>query len=235
MFIYEKTNPEVILIHLHGFASDVKGNKVRLLVERSRKGVFSFFTMDMDYQTTTTTKTLEVLDTLVKGFSQKFKEIWLSGSSHGGYVLLNYLRFYAAEKVRKVFLFSPSYSTLSLTIQEVGMDKCEKWLKGEEELHFVECETGLEFTIHKDFAVDIIQKGYEIIKDSKVNFPKDLSYPLYIFHGTFDNVVPIDHSRLFVKEIKVQRYVEVEDDHRLSNTFKDLVENFNPKLNIPLC
>ncbi|MFN3946589.1 MAG: YqiA/YcfP family alpha/beta fold hydrolase [Aquificaceae bacterium] len=226
MFIYENTNPELILIHLHGFASDVKGNKIKLLVERSKKGVFSFFAMDMDYQTTTTTKTLEVLDALVKGFSQKFKEIWLSGSSHGGYIALNYLRFYTPEKVSKVFLFAPSYSTLSLTLQEVGREKCEKWLKGEEELHFIECETGLEITIHKDFAVDIEQKGYEIIQDSKVNFPKDPKYHLYIFHGTFDRIVPIDHSRLFVREVKVQKYVEVEDDHRLSNTFSDLIEGF---------
>lgn len=226
MLVYEATNPQLLLIHLHGFASNVMGSKVSLLRERSLKGRFSFFAMDMDYHTTTTTRILEVLDALVKGFSQKFEEVWLSGSSHGGYIILNYLRFYTPERVSKVFLFAPSYSTLSLTIKEVGMDKCEKWLRAQEDLRFVECETGLELTIHKDFAMDIIQRGYEIIKDSEVDFPKDLPYSLYIFHGTFDKIVPIDHSRLFVKEVKVQKYVEVEDDHRLSNTFKHLVESF---------
>ncbi|QID34038.1 YqiA/YcfP family alpha/beta fold hydrolase [Pampinifervens florentissimum] len=226
MFIYEPTNPEVILIHLHGFASNVRGSKIEVLKERSLRGRFSFFAMDMDYQTTTTSRVLEVLDALVKGFSQKFSTLWLSGSSHGGYVSLNYLKFYKPERVSKVFLFAPSYSTLGLTLREVGEDRCKRWLEGREELSFTECETGLEITIHKDFAVDILQRGYEIIRDGEVNFPSELPYELYVFHGTQDNMVPIEHSRLFASKVKVKEFLELEDDHRLSKTFKGLVEKY---------
>ncbi|MFN7065137.1 MAG: alpha/beta hydrolase [Aquificaceae bacterium] len=226
MFIYEATDPQLILIHLHGFASNVKGSKVDLLRKRALTGRFSLFAMDMDYHTTTTTRTLEVLDAFVKGFSQKFERLWLSGSSHGGYVVLNYLRFYRPEKVEKVFLFAPSYATLALTVEEVGEEGCKEWLKGKEELRFTECETGLEMTIHKDFAVDIRQKGYEIITERGVNFPEDLSYALYVFHGTRDEVVPVEGSRLFVNKVKVREYLELEDDHRLSLNFESLVEGF---------
>jgi len=31
MFIYERVHPEVLLIHLHGFASNVKSSKVLAL------------------------------------------------------------------------------------------------------------------------------------------------------------------------------------------------------------
>ncbi len=182
--------------------------------------------MDMDYQTTTTSRVLEVLDALVKGFSQKFSILWLSGSSHGGYVSLNYLKFYKPEKVSRVFLFAPSYSTLWLTLREVGEDRCKSWLEGREELSFTECETGLEITIHKDFAVDILQRGYEIIRDGEVNFPSELPYELYVFHGTQDNMVPVHHSRLFTSKVKVKEFLELEDDHRLSKTFKWLVEKY---------
>jgi len=226
MLIYEATNPQLILIHLHGFASNVVGSKVSFLRERSLQGRFSFFAMDLDYHTTTTTRTLEVIDVLVKGFSQKFEEVWLSGSSHGGYVILNYIKLYRPNRVKKVFLFAPSYSTLQLTMEEVGEENCKNWLEGKEDLKIVECETGLEVVINREFAADIRERGYEIIYDGEINFPTELPYEIYVFHGTKDNVVPVEHSRLFTSKVKVKHYLEIEDDHRLSNTFKDIVEKF---------
>ncbi len=182
--------------------------------------------MDMDYHTTTTSRVLEVLDVLVKGFSQKFSQVWLSGSSHGGYISLNYLKFYKPAKVKKIFLFAPSYSTLGLTIKELGEGKCKNWLEGKEDLNFTECETGLELTINREFAVDIIQKDYEIIKDGEVYFPLEFPYEIYVFHGRQDNMVPADHSRLFASKVKVKEFLELVDDHRLSKTFKWLVEKY---------
>jgi len=229
MFVYEKTNPDVILLHLHGFASDVKGSKVSILKNLALDtGMFSLFAMDMDYQHTTTSRTLEVLDALLKGFCKKFKEIILSGSSHGGYIALNYLRFYKPECVKKVLLFAPSYSSLALTIEKVGKEIAKDWLEGKKELSFTECETGLEITIHRDFAVDILQKGYEIIEGDKVNFPESPPADLFIAHGTEDKVVPINHSRVFVSKVKVKAYKEVEDDHRLTKTFETLLREFLP-------
>ena len=182
--------------------------------------------MDMDYQTTTTSRVLEVLDALVRGFSQKFSQVWLSGSSHGGSISLNYLKFYKPEKVKRVFLFAPSYSTLALTVKEVGEARCKNWLEGKEDLSFTECETGLELTINKEFAVDILKKGYEILRDSHVDFPSEVPYEIYVFHGRQDNTVPIEHSKLFVSKVKVKEFLELEDDHRLSKTFKWLVEKY---------
>lgn len=202
------------------------GSKVSLLRERSLMGKFSFFAMDMDYHTTTTTRTLEVLDALVKGFSQKFEEVWLSGSSHGGYVILNYIKLYRPNKVRKIFLFAPSYSTLQLTIKEIGEENCRGWLEGREDLKIIECETGLEVVINREFAVDIRERGYEIISNGEVSFPSELPYDIYVFHGVKDNVVPVEHSRLFTDKVKVKHYSELEDDHGLSNTFKHVMEEF---------
>ena len=73
---------------------------------------------------------------------------------------------------------------------------------------------------------DIRERGYEIIYDGEINFPTELPYEIYVFHGTKDNVVPVEHSRLFTSKVKVKHYLEIEDDHRLSNTFKDIVEKF---------
>ncbi|WP_448588637.1 alpha/beta hydrolase [Thermocrinis sp.] len=228
MFLYERTNEERLLLHLHGFASNVRSSKVSILRELALRGRFSLFAMDMDYQTTTTSKVLEVLEVLLKGFCKKFKKLIISGSSHGAYVSLNYLRFYDPECVERVLLFAPSYSSLKLTLEEVGNKGVEEWLEGKKELSFTECETGLEITMHKDFAVDILQKGYEIIKDGEVSFPEEPPVSLFVAHGTRDTVVPVEHSRIFTSKVRVERYREVEDDHRLTNTFRTLLEEFLP-------
>lgn len=182
--------------------------------------------MDMDYHRTTTTKTLEVLDALIKGFSQKFERVWLSGSSHGGYVALNYIRFYGAPSVERLYLFAPSYSTLSLTVRELGEEKCKNWLEGKEELQFYDCHMGIQISIHKDFARDIMEKGYEIIRGKEVFFPEEPGVELYIFHGKRDDIVPVESSQLFASKVKVKLYLEVDDDHRLSATFDKLVGEY---------
>ncbi len=226
MFLYEPVNKAKILIHLHGFASSVKSPKVEVLRGLSiKRKAFSFFAMDIDYQNKTTTQVLEVLYILVKGFKSKYRSVLLSGSSHGAYVVLNYLKYFDGKDTERVFLFAPSYSTLSLILAQEGEQKCKRWLRGEEELRIFECETGVELTIDKDFAKDILEKGYEVIKDGKVLFPKDPPTEIVIFHGTEDDIVPVHYSRTFVEHVNVKRYLEVEDDHRLTKTFRNLIEN----------
>ncbi|WP_340694580.1 alpha/beta hydrolase [Hydrogenobacter thermophilus] len=220
MFIYEPVNSDRLLLHLHGFASNVKSSKVQALRDYAvSTGSFSFFAMDMEYHTTTTSRSLEILDILLKGFKNKYKELFLSGSSHGAYVVLNYLRFYTEELLKGVLLFAPSYSTLQLTLDQEGIDKCKKWLRGEEELRISECETGTELVIHKDFARDILDKGYEIIVGDEVRFPKDPAVDIVILHGTQDRIVSVSYSRVFTQKVKIKRYIELEDDHRLSKSF----------------
>ncbi len=223
MFVLELCNPNLMLIHLHGFASGVSSSKVEFIREYlSQNPVCSLFTMDMDYHRTTTSKALELLDTLIKGFKGKGFEVILSGSSHGAYLILNYLRFYG-ENVMGSLLFAPSYSTLALTVEEVGEQACKPWLEGKEELHILECETGLDLYIHRDFAVDILNKGYEILRGTEVFFEEKPKVPIVIVHGRQDTVVPVEHSRIFVSKVRVKEYIEVDDDHRLSKNFKNVL------------
>jgi predicted esterase len=224
MFVYEKANSERLILHLHGFASNTKSSKVKALrdyASQSRK--FSLFCMDMDYHTTTTSGVIEILGTLVKGFKSRYKKIFLSGSSHGAYVILNYIKLYGEGDIDAALLFAPSYSTLQLILLQEGAEKCAKWLRGEEELSIYECETGMHITIHKDFAKDIVENSYEIISGGYVNFPQETPVSIVIVHGTQDEIVPVEHSKIFVKKVKVKKYIEVEDDHRLSKSFVKLL------------
>jgi len=222
MFFLDGNNPRRLWIHLHGFASDVLGSKVEFLRNRFRKGKeFSFFAMDMNYEAHTTTEVLDLLEALVRGFSARYEHIALGGSSHGAYVVANYLRFRDVGNVKSLFLFAPSFRTLDLIVRELGEDRTRKWLEGKERLRFV--EEGTEIEVREDFATDILENGYEILREGEVFFPQDSPVRIFIVHGTKDEVVPIEDSRLFVQKVRVEKFVEVDDDHRLSESFGRVV------------
>ena len=218
MFFFDLHNPKRLWIHLHGFGTDITGGKIQFTRSHfSRTKVYSFFAMDMDYERHTTTEVLDVLEALIVGFSKRFREITLCGSSHGGYVAVNYLRFRELGNLKRVLLLAPSFETLGLIVRTLGEDEVRGWLRGKEPLRLV--EEGREIEVREDFAVDIIQNGYEVIEGERVNFPEDPPVDITIVHGTKDEIVPIERSRLFVSRVKVKRYIEVGDDHQLSETF----------------
>jgi pimeloyl-ACP methyl ester carboxylesterase len=227
MFFYDDNNPEKLWIHLHGFATNVWGSKIEFARNYfKRTGAYSFYAMDMDYEKHTTTEVLDVLEALVLGFSKRYKHITLCGSSHGGYIAANYVKGRSLGNVKSILLLAPSFETLGLIIKELGYGRVKGWLEGKEKLRFA--ENDIEIEVREDFATDIIENGYEIIKGEEVLFPKEPPVDMVVVHGKKDEVVPVDRTRLFVSRVRVREYIEVDDDHQLSESFgkvlKDLVE-----------
>ncbi len=218
MFFYDANSPDRLWIHLHGFATNVWGSKIEFARHHFRRtGAYSFYAMDMDYEKHTTTEVLAVLEALVLGFSERYSHITLCGSSHGAYIAVNYVRFRKLGSVKSLLLLAPSFETLSLIVKELGEEKVRSWLEGREKLRFVEEDREIE--IREDFATDILRMGYEIIEGSRVNFPEEPPVDVVVVHGTRDEIVPVQRSRLFVRHVKVKEYIEVDDDHQLSESF----------------
>ncbi len=218
MFFYDENNPQRLWIHLHGFATNVLGSKIEFARNYfKRTKAYSFFAMDMDYEKHTTTEVLNVLEALILGFSEKYGHITFCGSSHGGYVAVNYARFKKLGNVKSLLLLAPSFRTLDLIVKELGREKVKNWLEGREPLRFTEQEVEIE--VREDFATDILKNNYEIISEGEVRFPEEPEVEIVIVHGKKDEVVPIEDSRLFASEVRVKELIEVDDDHRLSESF----------------
>ncbi len=218
MFFYDRNDQDRLWIHLHGFATDIHGSKIEFLRNRFRNTKeYSFFAMDMDYEKHTTTQVLDVLESLILGFSQRFQEITLCGSSHGAYVAVNLIRFREKGKINKLLLLAPSFETLNLILKEIGEEKAGGWLRGKEPLRILEEEREIE--IREDWAKDILENGYEVITGKEVRFPPEPEVKITIVHGRKDEIVPIERTRLFVDRVKVDEYIEVDDDHQLSESF----------------
>jgi len=127
------------------------------------------------------------------------------------------VKFKELGNVKKLLLLAPSFRTLDLVIRELGREKVKGWLEGREVLRFT--EEGTEIEVRQDFAVDIIKNGYEIIRDGEVHFPQDPPVEIIIVHGRRDEIVPIEDSRLFAEKVRVSEFIEVDDDHQLSESF----------------
>ena len=221
MFFYDRNTHESLWIHLHGLFSNVMGKKIEFLRDHfSQSKKFSFFAIDIEYERTTTTQVLDFLETLIKGFSLEYDRIVLCGSSHGAYVVSNYLRFKELGNVKEVVLLAPSFETLSL-IKKHGGEGMDAWLEGKAELKIREKDREVIFSRY--FAKDIVERGYEILDEEKVNFPENPPVEIKIVHGVEDEVIPVERTRLFVSKVRVKTYIEVNDDHRLDRTIEEFI------------
>ena len=224
MFFYDDNGTEKLWIHLHGFATNVLGSKIEFARDYfKRTRVYSFFAMDMDYEKHTTTEVLDVLEALVLGFSERYPHITLCGSSHGAYIATNYVRFRKLGNIRSLLLLAPSLRTLDLIVRELGEERVKNWLEGKEVLRFQ--EEDIEIEVREDFATDILENRYEVIQNGEVNFPNDPPVDIILVHGRRDEIVPIEDSRLFVERVRVKEFIEVDDDHQLSESFGKVLVN----------
>lgn len=218
MFFYDDNRSNKLWIHLHGFATNVLGSKIEFARNYfKRTKAYSFFAMDMDYEKHTTTEVLDVLEALVLGFSERYPHITLCGSSHGAYIATNYVRFKKLGNIKNLLLLAPSFRTLDLVIRELGEERVKSWLEGKEVLRFQ--EEDVEIEVREDFATDILKNGYEVIQNGNVNFPEDPPVEIILVHGRRDEIVPIEDSRLFAEKVRVKEFIEVDDDHQLSESF----------------
>ncbi len=224
MFFYDVSNRSNLWIHLHGLFSNVWGNKVNIIRNRlMQERNFSFFAMDMDYEESTTTYVLNFLEVLIRGFSLHYDRIVMCGSSHGAYVVSNYVRYRYLGNLKEIILLAPSFETLSL-IKKHSDENLDEWLDGKKSFRLREEDR--EITFCQYFAKDIIDKGYEILDGDKVNFPENPPIDIKIAHGVNDEVIPIERTRLFVSKVHVKTYIEVEDDHRLDKSINYLLDVF---------
>ncbi len=224
MFFYDKGELKILWLHLHGLTSNVLGKKVEITRRYLKERGVSFFAMDLEYERKTTTEVLDLLEVLIRGFSYLYEEIILCGSSHGGYVALNYLRFKPPLKVKKLLLLAPSLRTLSLFLKRMEGKDLKGWLEGREEL-IVE-EEGRTYLVHREFAKDILEKGYEILREGKVYFKKPEGLEVFLAHGKEDETVPVEDSLLFKERVKVKKFWLLEDDHSLERSYEKVLREF---------
>lgn len=193
--------------YLHGFAEDDRAPKGERLAEVFRQHGIPLLTPDLNqpsFSELTFSGMIEVLDAMDEASNG---EPWcLIGASMGGYIAARWAELNPGRVARSV-LMAPAFDMQQVWQQMLGQERLERW-REEEEFWF--------------FGPDGHMTGvhWELFRDARDNHPRypEADCPTWIFHGSDDDLIPLEHSEEFVEQTSETRLTVVDDSHKLQES-----------------
>ena len=235
--VYEesKTNSKKIVLLCHGITSskDEGGFFIELSEELEKKG---FNTIRFDFrghgeskiasEDATIAGMLIDLNTILNYLYEKYDDIYIVAASFGASILLLLSQKVSFSKVRKAALLNPvtNYETTFTSTNlpwgksffpQEGLNsvfKKKKIIIDNEKKFKFNPEMALEFYYYQPYNIDW-----------------DPSIPMSIFHGTKDQIVPIEDSKKFVQK-QLSKSVELIELSRSSHGLEEEIDKVFDKL-----
>lgn len=202
-------------VYLHGFASSGRSRKAQAFRKALTARDIDLEVPDLvedDFEHLTLSGQLRVIETLLNGSPCR-----LIGSSMGGYLAA----IYAATHLEtdRLVLLAPAFGFAPRWREMQGPDAIDQWQKSGwlEVFHYGDQTTR---RVH-----------YGLFEDA-LKFPPepDFRQPALIFHGRYDDVVPIGFSRAFAATHPSTQLHELESDHELLNVLDAITAEAVPYL-----
>ena len=195
------------ILYLHGFGSSPGSTKARFFSERLRSEGWHLESPDLaagDFEHLTIRGQLAVMERAAAG-----APVNLIGSSMGGYLAA----LYAARhpEVERVVLMAPGFRFARRYAEYLGAAVVEDWRRrgAMQVFHYGlnrECE--LSYRLLEDGA------RYE-------DYP-DFHQPALIFHGSKDDVVPVEYSQEFARTHPNARLEVLDSGHELTDVMEHM-------------
>jgi len=196
------------ILYFHGFASGPSSGKARYFAERFRERGANLEIAGLaggDFEHLTISSQLAVIERLAAG-----EAISLIGSSMGGYLAA----LYAARhpEVRRLVLMAPAFGFARRWPESLGAEALAEWKRRgvREVFHYGE---GRPRMLHYDLLED--GQNYE-------DYP-EFAQPALIFHGSHDDVVPVQFSREFAASHPNVQLEVLNSGHELHDVLKAMV------------
>ena len=198
-YLYNSSSGDIYVVFLHGFKSDLEGDKPKALYKFCKKNRIGFLAMEYSghgksygrFEDGTISSWTDDAKKVIKKKLQG-KKLILVGSSMGGWLALNLLK-YMNKKIFALVGIAPAPEFLDRLMWKKFSKKIKKQLINEKFYIFS----------HGDFEYNI---SYNLIKDGRKNkiFNKNYNHKIFltILHGKKDDVVPISISRKIMKTFK---------------------------------
>ena len=218
----------LFIVFLHGFMSDLEGEKPNAFFKFSKKNKISFLALEYSghgkssgkFVNGNISKWSKETTILIKKYVKK-KEFVLIGSSMGAWISLNQFKIF--KKQIKGFLgigAAPEF------LENLMWKKFTKKMKEET------IRKGIYQLKHGNYEYPIT---LQLIKDGRknkvLNKKYDFDIPVVMIHGTKDEVVPVSYSRKLVKIFR-SKYKKLllikKGDHSLSE--KKYLKKINKEL-----
>jgi pimeloyl-ACP methyl ester carboxylesterase len=198
-----------MFVYIHGFASSPGSRKAQSFREAldAHRVAIKIPVMDQgDFKHLTISGQLGVLEDTIQN-----RPVSLVGSSMGGYLAALYAA--AHPEVVRLVLLAPAFGFAERCNQKIREPK-PAYL---EVFHYGENRVR---RVHYGLIEDAL--GYPAAPDFK--------QPVWIFHGTKDDVVPVEYSRAFAREHPNVRLTELDSDHGLLDVLDHIVDDAVPFL-----
>ena len=215
-YLINNTSGDICVVFLHGFKSDLEGDKPKALYKFCKKNNIGFLTLEYSghgksygkFEDGTITSWTRDAKKIIKKKIHR-KKLILVGSSMGGWIGLNLFKYFSKRIVGFVGIApAPEF------LQRLMWNKFNKKVKQQliKEKFYIFNHGNFEYNI-----------SYKLIKDGRKNKVLNKNFRnkihLTILHGKKDDVVPISISRKIMKVFKYAKkklIVVKNGDHSLS-------------------
>ena len=225
-FLYNPSSSDIYVVFLHGFKSDLEGEKPKTLYEFCKKNNIGFLALEYSghgksygkFEDGTISSWTHDAKMIIKKKLQR-KKLILVGSSMGGWIALNLFK-YMDKKILAFVGIAPAPEFLERLMWKKFSKKVKRKLINEK--FYIFNHGGFEYNI-----------SYNMIKDGRKNkiLNKNFNNKIFltILHGKKDDVVPISISRQIIKIFKYAKkklIIFKSGDHSLSkkNNLKRLTK-----------
>ena len=216
-YLYNFSKNNLYIVFLHGFMSDIEGEKPRTLFKYAKKNNFGFLAPEYSGHGKSNKKFINgniskwtyETKTIIKKIIKK-KDFILVGSSMGAWLSLNQFKYF--NKNIKGFLGIGSAPEFLENLM---------WKKFSTKMKKETIKYGIYNLKHGKYEYPIT---YQLIKDGRKNkvLQKKINSKINVtmIHGSKDEVVPINYSRKVLKifnNAKKKLLIIKNGDHSLSN------------------
>lgn len=205
-------NNEKVVIYCHGLGNNREQYK-RFYKELYKNNI-SMVSFDLpahgedktEFKDFTLNESINYLTNVIKYVKTKYKEIYLFGSSYGGFVILNYLR--EKKDNIKTILMCPAFNFAQIINEKTKIDK--NYFKTNEYLHLYG-------------NVNIYKKAYDEFNKANENV-KNYNYSnIIIIQGKLDETVSYEKIKSFADKNKL-KFITIEDGiHELYEHDKEII------------
>mgnify|MGYP001156951912 CR=1 FL=1 len=215
-FLSIKSPSKISLIFLHGFMSDIEGEKPTKFASYSKRKKINFLTLEYSghgksygqFTKGNISKWTNDAKKIIKN-KVKNKNIIFIGSSMGAWIALNLINVFSDQI--KGFLGIGSAPEFLERLMWKKFDKETKNVINSQNVYYMK---------HGDYTYPLTKQLFIDGKKNKVLKKYNLNIPISMFHGSKDDVVPTHFSKKILKcfpSSKKKLFIIKNGDHSLSS------------------
>ncbi|MGF1498917.1 MAG: YqiA/YcfP family alpha/beta fold hydrolase [Elainellaceae cyanobacterium] len=199
-------------LYLHGFASSPKSAKAQALRQRFRSRGLDLIIPDLnqaDFLNLTLTRQIQQVQAQLPPPPEASVVI---GSSFGG--LTAAWLGETCPTVERLILLAPAFGFMEHWLPKLGPIQIQQWR-----------QTGV-FRVYHYGEQAMMPLSYRFVTDF-AQYPDSAlrrSRPTLIFHGRYDEVIPIQASRRYASDRPWVTLMELDSDHSLANSLETIWE-----------